>query len=94
MSATNILVRPPLLPEVHVEVIFQLLLSSCIVREAAATLFALNRSFQEELIKIRPVSREPVINRSRNSQNGVRDLPNNPRRRELDPLGKELTRVL
>lgn len=52
----------------HVEVVFQLLLSSRIVREAVATLFALNRSFQEELIKIGPVSREPAMSQLRNSR--------------------------
>ena len=51
----------------HVKVIFQLLLSSSIVREAAPTLFTLNRSFQEELIKIGLISRKQVTNQLRNS---------------------------
>ena len=49
----------------HVKVVFQLLLSSRIVREAATTLFALNCSLQEELIEIGLMSREPVITQLR-----------------------------
>ena len=56
VSTTKVLVRLPLLPEMHIKVIFQLLLSSHIVREAAATLFALNCSPQEELIEIGLIS--------------------------------------
>ena len=52
----------------HVKMVFQLLLSSHIVREAAPTLFALDCSFQEKLIKIRLISRKPVMNQLRNSQ--------------------------
>ena len=56
VSTTNVLVRLPLLPEMHVKVVFQLLLSSHVVREAATALFALNCSPQEELIEIGLIS--------------------------------------
>ena len=51
----------------HVKVVFQLLLSSRVIREAAPTLSALNRPFQEELIKIWFVSEQPDMGQLRNS---------------------------
>ena len=67
VSTADVLVRLPLLPEMHIKMVFQLLLSGSIVREAAATLFALNCSFKEELIKIGLMSREPITTQLRNS---------------------------
>lgn len=67
MTTADVLVCLPLLPEVHVKVVFQLLLSSRVVREAVPTLFTLNCSFQEELIKIGLISRKPVTIQLRNS---------------------------
>lgn len=56
----------------HVKVVFQLLLSSCVIREATPTLFALDCPFQEELIKIGFISEQPVMSQLRNSRRTTR----------------------